>query len=250
MDWFVTDAQSSPDGQEAYFVERLARLPQVRFSYAPPEYAPPVAPLPALRDGRVTFGCFNNLAKINHKVVALWASLLKGVPDSRLLLKAKSFDDEATRADYLARFKAHGIDESRLELRQPSPHAEMLAEYGEVDIALDPFPFTGALTTSEALWMGVPVITLAGEALVSRQGAAFMTALGMADWVAQTPDEYLEIAVAKAGDLQALSATRDGLRARAAASPLCDGAAFTAALESAYRDMWRDWCSRQVSGGA
>lgn len=245
IDWFVTDAVSSPAGQEAYFVEKLARLPHVRFSYAPPEYAPPVAPSPALRSGRVTFGCFNNLAKINHKVVALWAAILKAVPDGRLLLKAKSFDDEATRMDYLDRFRAQGIDESRLELRPSSPHAEMLAEYGEVDIALDPFPFTGALTTSEALWMGVPVLTLAGESLVSRQGAAFMEALGMGAWVAQTPEAYQEIAVAMVGDIDALAATRAGLRERMAASPLCDGTAFTAALESAYREMWREWCMKQ-----
>lgn len=243
MDYFISDRYSSPEGLPQHFTEQLIRLPHSRFCYLPPDYAPAVVDPPAAADGRITFGCFNNLAKINADVVALWAEILSALPDSRLLLKSLALNDESTCQRHRDLFSAHGITPDRIALSGHSPHAEMLAQYGRVDIALDPFPFTGGLTTCEALWMGVPVVTLAGETLVSRQSASLLTNLGKTEWVAESPRQYAETALRLAADPAGLGRLRRGLRAQMAASPVCDARAFTLELESAYRKIWQAWCA-------
>lgn len=235
IDYVLTDPLSSPAGLVAHFSERPLYLPHSRFCYQPPDYLPAVGPLPALLQGRITFGCFNNLAKLNAPVLALWAEILRQVPGSRLLLKALGLNDGEVRADLLARFAALGIAAERLDLRCHAPHAEMLAEYGEVDIALDPFPFCGGMTTCEALAMGVPVLTLIGETLAGRQSYSLLAAVDMRDWAAATPAGYLAKAVAAAADPAALSALRAGLRQRFLASPAGDAAAFARAVDAQWQ---------------
>lgn len=242
LDYFVSDEVSSPEGYESQFSEKLVRLPRTRFCYQPERYAPATAKLPAKKNKFVTFGCFNNLAKINHRVIALWAKVLHAVPNSKLLLKARALNDEATIQDYTQRFAVHGIDAHRLIFRPYSnKHVEVYRAYSEVDIALDPFPFTGCVTTCEGLWMGVPLVTLAGSHLVARQGASFMHALDLPDWVAESEEDYIRIAVEKSNDLNALTNLRKTLRARMKASPLLDANAFTRHMETAYQAMWQRW---------
>jgi len=238
MDYFISDQFSSPAEQERLFAEKLIRLPHSRFCYRPPDYAPEVAPPPSMKNGYITFGSFNNLAKINDDVVALWSEILSAVPGSRLFLKSLALKDCNTRERYLNLFAAHGIAQDRISISEHSPHPEMLADYGKIDIALDPFPFTGGLTTCETLWMGVPIVTLAGETLVSRQSASLLTNLGKTEWVAESPRRYVEIVLELAGAPTELLELRRNLRKWMEASPVCDAEIFTRDLETTYRQMW------------
>jgi len=245
MDYILSDSYSTPPGSAQQFAEQVVLLPHSRFCYRPPMYAPEVATLPARANGIVTFGCFNNLAKLNRSVIALWARVLQAVPGSRLVLKSKFFSDDNTRQRFLDLFQEHGTSLNRLELRVSSPHIEMLGEYGEIDIALDTFPFTGGMTTLEALWMGVPVVTLDGDAMVSRQSASFLAAIGQPELIADSEREYVEIVKALAGDLLRLESLRGALRPLMQGSPLCDNETFARNLEDAYRQMWRNWCEAE-----
>ncbi len=243
IDYILSDAATIPPGEERFYSEQVLRLPNGRFCYDPPDYAPPPASPPALRGRAITFGSFNNLTKIGPEVVRLWAEILRAVPGSRLLLKWKTLADAGVRRRLTEAFAADGIGPERLELRGASPHAAMLAEYGEIDVALDPFPFSGALTSCEALWMGVPVVTLPGAAAASRQTQGILQVLGLTEWIAASPADNVRIAATLASDLPRLAELRPALRKRIASSPLCDGPAFTAGLERAYRQMWRQWCA-------
>jgi predicted O-linked N-acetylglucosamine transferase (SPINDLY family) len=239
MDYRVTDAVSDPPGQtEAWHSEELVRLSGPFSCYEPCLASPPVGPLPGSSAGQVTFGCFNNLAKVNARVIEVWARLLAELPGSRLFLESRGLADPET-ADRVRRdFAARGVDPGRLDLEGDAlPEARHLARYHRVDVALDTFPYNGATTTCEALWMGVPVVTLAGRAHVSRVGASMLTHLGAPEWVAASPQEYAAICLRLAGDLGGLSEIRGGLRDRMARSPLCDARRFTGNLENAFRAM-------------
>ncbi len=242
MDYFLSDAVETPPGAEKWFTEEVIRLPDGYVCYAPPAYAPNVAPLPAQRRGYTTFGCFNKLSKVNGEVVALWARLLGRLPGARLVLKTRALGDSGVRERYHAMFEEHGVETERVDLLAGSPRAELLAHYNEIDIALDPFPYSGMTTTCEALWMGVPVVTLPGERFSGRHSATHLHNVGLGDWVIETPEEYLAVAERWSLDVAALADLRSGLRARMAASPLCDGARFARNLEAAFRAMWVRWC--------
>jgi protein O-GlcNAc transferase len=237
MDYIILD-RNVPVADERWFVEKVLRLPHTRLCYSPPDYAPPVSDLPSEQRGSVTFGSFNRLEKLTPAVTALWATLLKAIPRSRLLLKWKTLGDLPIRSDIEARFAAHGISPERLDLRGYSSHAEMLAQYSDVDVALDPFPFSGGATSCEALWMGVPVITLAGASVISRQTESFLSQLRLDDLVASEPDAYVSIALALATDIPRRRMLRDSLRERMKQSSLCDAAQFTQDLEGAFRQAW------------
>ncbi|MCW3476512.1 tetratricopeptide repeat protein [Limobrevibacterium gyesilva] len=245
MDWFLTDRWETPPELAAFYAERLLVLPDGYVCYSPPAYAPPVAALPALRAGRVTFGCFNNLAKVTATVIETWSAILRRVPGSRFVLKCHQMADAQTRARILHGFARHGVAADRIELRGASPHRELLRQYGDIDIVLDPFPYNGGLTTCEALWMGVPTVTVPGETFASRHSTSHLSNVGLADWVAADRAEYERLAVRWAGDLAALAQLRQGLRARVKASPLCDGPRFGRNLGAALRHAWRDWCARE-----
>lgn len=245
MDWFLADRWETPAGAEPGYTERLLRLPDGYICYSPPAYAPDVAPLPALARGVVTFGCFNNLAKITPAVLAAWAAILHRVPGARLVLKAHQLADAPTRARLLDGFAAAGIAPERIALHGGSPHRALLEAYNTIDIVLDPFPYSGGLTTCEALWMGVPTITMPGDTFASRHSASHLSNAGLADWVAADLAAYQEMAVRRAADLPALARLRGRLRAQVKASPLCDAPRFGRNLGAALRFAWRERCAEK-----
>lgn len=196
-----------------------------------------------LKNGYVTFASFSNPAKINKEMISLWAKILQGVENSRLLLKYKGFGAPANVKRLTALFDAAGVPSSRLILEGRSPHVDLLARYNEVDIALDPFPYSGGLTTYEALWMGVPVITMPGDTFASRHSLSHLSTLGLPELVADTSQQYVELAISLAGDDERLSGLRSSLRDKMAVSPLCDGERFARNYASLLQGIWREWCS-------
>lgn len=242
MDWFLTDRWETPPSSADLYEERLLHLPDGYVCYEPPSYAPPTTPLPALATGRVTFGCFNNLAKVTPDVIDAWRSVLATVPGSRLVFKAPQLSDPALLPDVRARFAAAGLDLDRITLRGATGHRAHLAAYADIDIALDPFPYSGGLSTCEALWMGVPTVTLPGRGFASRHTLSHQENAGLAGWAAESPSAYVALAARWASDLGALAALRAGLRAQVAASPLCDAPRFGRNLGAALRRAWRAWC--------
>ncbi len=245
MEYRLTDAIADPQGDaDRVHSETLVRLAGGFLCYAPPADAPEPGALPADSGGFVTFASFNSLAKVTPQAVSAWARVLDAVPDAHLIIKGNALSDPGTRRRYLAHFAAEGIDEGRIELAAQLPsRQEYLALYNRADIVLDSFPYNGGTTTCEALWMGVPVVTLAGDRHVSRMSASILGRVGADDLVAHSEDEYVATAARLAGDRSRLRELRGGLRATMAASPLCDGPAFARAVEAAFRDMWRRWCA-------
>jgi predicted O-linked N-acetylglucosamine transferase (SPINDLY family) len=243
MDYLLTDDLVDPLEASTDGTETVLHLPGGYLSYRPPFGAaggPELQPLPARRNGHVTFGSFNNLAKLSDPALQLWAELLKRLPTARLLLKARGLAAPEVRARVEARFSAQGVSPERIELAPPTAGtAEHLALYGRVDVALDTFPYNGTTTTCEALWMGVPVITLSGSTHMGRVGHSVLARVGAADLVAPDHDQYLKLATTLAGDLGRLETLRRELRPRLLASPLTDGRRLARALESAYRLAWR-----------
>jgi predicted O-linked N-acetylglucosamine transferase (SPINDLY family) len=230
--------------------EELVRLPGHFFCYQPPEVAPEVSPLPARTRGYVTFGSFNNFSKVSEELLRLWAEILGRVPNSRLLLQSKTLGEPRARRKLLDFFAPFGIAEERIRTLGRTSFLEHLALFHEVDVALDTYPWNGHTTTCHTLWMGVPVITMAGRHCAARMGVSVLSGLGLQELIAATPEEYAASAVQLAGDLDRLDGLRQGMRARMAASPLTDAAAFNRTLERAYRQMWRGWCEQNASRAA
>ncbi|MGA2258229.1 MAG: tetratricopeptide repeat protein [Thermoguttaceae bacterium] len=237
MDYLLADRYEVPPGAERHYQERVLRMPDGYVCYDPPVYAPQVAALPALNRGQVTFGCFNNPAKITPQAIEVWARILRRLPKARLVLKFKGWNDSGVARRFIEMFATQAIDPARLELLGFSPHVELLAEYNRIDLALDPFPYCGGLTTCEALWMGVPVVTCPGETFASRHSLSHLSSVGLTETIGCDLDDYVELAVSTAGDLPRLAALRAGLRQRVAASPLCDGKRFATNLISMLHDV-------------
>ncbi|HEX5242399.1 MAG TPA: tetratricopeptide repeat protein [Tepidisphaeraceae bacterium] len=245
IDYRLTDSIADPPGEsDRLHTERLVRLDPCGWCYGPPDDAPPVAPPPSVVNGFITFGSFNLLAKMGPRVIGLWSQILKEVAGSRLLLKAQSFSDESTRKRILEAFGQAGIDANRIELLpRTEGTANHLSLYDRLDIALDPFPYNGTTTTCEALWMGVPVITLKGASHASRVGTSLLHASELSDLIGDSPQEYVRIAADLAADRDRLASLRASMRSRLEASPLRDEINYTQRLESAYRKIWESWCS-------
>jgi predicted O-linked N-acetylglucosamine transferase (SPINDLY family) len=205
-----------------------------------------VAALPCRSNGFVTYGCFNSLYKINEEVIGLWSRILQADATGRLFLKAKQLASRELREALVAGFARHGIPESRLIVESSSTYSDYLAAYARVDIALDPFPFPGGATTAESLWMGVPVVNLKGDRFIAHQGESLLQAAGLPEWIASGGNEYVALALAAAAAPDRLAATRAGLRAQVAPSPLFDAPRYARSLEKAWRGMWREWCSKQA----
>jgi len=239
MDYLISDHRQSPDGAEGWAIEGIVRMPDSYVPWGPPDDAPPVAALPMLARGCPTFGSLNALPKLNAPVAALWARVLDAVPDGRLLLRTPGLDDADSRTRTLALFVRAGVDPGRIDLRGGAPHREFLGGYGEIDVALDPFPYSGGLTTLEALWMGVPVVTLGGDRFCSRHTVTHLASAGLSGLAVEGEDAYVAMAAALVSDGEALAGLRAILRDRLAASPALDGVRFTRALEAAFGAMWQ-----------
>jgi predicted O-linked N-acetylglucosamine transferase (SPINDLY family) len=238
MDYAISDTSCDPPEAEHLYREQIWRLPRVFCCYYPPMEFPVVSELPCLQTGRVIFGCYNNFAKINDTIIELWCRILLSVPGSRICLKSASLGGATLSSEVLLRFEKYGIAADRIVLYGfvDSP-GEHLAHYAEIDIALDTFPYHGTTTTCEAFWMGVPVITLAGRSHVSRVGVSLLSAVGLTRFVAHSPGQYVELAVALAYDRLQLHELRKNLRTMFAQSPVMDAVGVTRELEVIYRGM-------------
>lgn len=245
IDYLIADSWSLPDSEEIHFTEKILRLPESYLCFTPPDVDVTVSTLPALKNGYITFGSFNNLTKMNDQVVATWARILISVPESRLYLKTQQLLDSTVRQNTIERFAKHGIDAQRLILEGYAPQrSEHFSAYNQIDIALDPFPYPGITTSVESLWMGVPVLTLAGERFISRQGVSQLMNAGLPEWIASDIDDYIARAVFHSNDLQSLSALRNRLRQQVTASPIFDASRFARHFEAAMWTMWEQFCKR------
>jgi len=243
--WRITDVHADPPGDgDEFHSERLLRLPGSFLSFQPPPDAPAVQPPPSKVNGFITFGSFNVLPKVTPEVVRAWAGILLRVPRSRLLLKALGLGDPGSRAHVIEAFGREGVDAGRVTVLPAEATLKAhLARYGEFDIALDPFPFNGTTTTLEALWMGVPVVALAGDRHSARVSAGILSNAGLEDLVSHDVEGYIDTAALLAGDTVRLAELRRTMRDRIAASPLMDRPGFMQALEAGYRRMWAAWCA-------
>lgn len=246
MHYRITDALADPPGMTDHlYTEKLVRLPGCFLCYRPHVPAPDVGPPPCPKTGRITFGSFNNRSKITRSVIRVWSEILQKMPDSRLLIKAKPLADPDTRQALLDEFSRQGVQSGQIEFAgRIESRIEHLKLYNSIDIALDTFPYNGTTTTCEALWMGVPVVVLKGEAHMSRVGVSLLTNMGMEEFIAETPVDYVKKAVSLAKNPEKLSRLRQRQRDVMARSPLMDGQGFTRNLERAYREMWTHWCSQ------
>lgn len=244
MDYRITDWIADPDGAEDHYSEILIRLPRCFLCYAVPEQAPPVAAPPVTESGSITFGSFNNLAKVNGRVVEVWAEVLRAVPGSRLLMKATGTGDPATQEHLRRSFAAQGVDDDRIHFADyaPTPR-DHLRTYDQVDIALDTFPYNGTTTICEALWMGVPVVTLEGDRHASRVTASLLSSIGFDAGITRSRDEFVRTAVLLAENPELLATARRHLRSDLARSPLTDHRGFARTFEDALRAVWQMHCA-------
>jgi len=250
IDYRITDphfdgggeAYHPPGEPEGHYTEQSFRLPRTYWCYQPPTADFDQTPLPAAGAGFVTFGCLNNFCKVTPAVLKTWSEVLSAVPDARLILHAL---DGSHRDRVRKIFAEGGIESGRLIFTGWAPFPEHLARYRQIDIALDPFPYVGGITTCDALWMGVPVVTLAGRTAIGRGGVSILSNVGLTNLIAQSRDEYVRVAKALADDKARLGDFRSTIRQQMKRSPLMDAKQFAADIENAYRQMWRRWCSRQ-----
>ncbi len=252
MDSVLMDRWLVPPEHEDHFTEEVLRLPHTRWCYNPVGFAPPVSPPPCLASGAVTFGSFNNTLKYNDAVFAAWARILESVPGSRLVLKSYGFDNTSEIDRVRFAFQSLDIAPDRLDLRPASFHRQVLEQYADIDIALDPFPFTGGYTSCEALWMGLPIVTLCGDRAVARQTYALISTIGkpewLEEWVAHDVDAYVRNAVALASDRDKLAEIRTNLRGVMKASPLMNGRQFARDFEEVVQARWDRLVSSSGAG--
>ena len=239
MDWIITDRWETPPELEHVYSERPLRMPDGYVCYSAPPYAPDVVPLPALVNGHITFGCLNNTAKVNQQTLELWAKVLSAMPESRLILLMSA---GSARANIVSFFEQQSITTNRIEFVDHLPRDKYLEQYQRFDIALDTIPYNGHTTTLDALWMGVPVVSLVGQTVVGRGGLSILSNVGLPNLVAQSPEQFVQICKAVGTALPALQALRNALRSRLQQSPLMDAQRFTRNIESSYRRMFQKWC--------
>ncbi|UEM40935.1 peptide-binding protein [Pectobacterium aquaticum] len=242
MDYLLSDPVETPAGVDALYTEKLIRLPDDYICYDPPHYLPPISELPVASKGYVTFGCFNNASKINDILLSQWAIILNSVPNSQLFLKSFNYTNQALSERIYATLEKHGISRERVRIEGGSPHRELLASYNDVDIALDPWPYSGGLTTCEAMAMGVPVVTLPGPTFAGRHSASHLVNAGMPELVANDWEQYINITVGMANDLDSLGVIRQHLRDILLSSPVCDGKRFAKNFSDAMRAIWQRHC--------
>jgi protein O-GlcNAc transferase len=247
MDYRITDVHLDPPGTtEHLHTEKPLRLPQCYMAWRPPDRSPDVGPLPAIGSARITFGSFNSCFKVTPAVVALWSRILERTPDSRLKLLA--FNGEVSVQRVRALFARNGIEPERLEFVPRLSFDDYFRIRQQVDVALDTYPFHGNTTTCDSLWMGLPVVVLAGTTHLSRGGVSLLTNVGLPELVAESADAYVDTAASLAADIPGLARLRAGMRDRLLRSPLTDGRSCVRALEQAYREIWRAWCAQRGRG--
>ncbi len=242
MDYILCDKYLILEGEEKYYTEKPLYIRGCYLCLEKPDSSPAVSELPALKNGYVTFASFNNSRKLTEEVILCWAEVMSKIPHSRILLKSRVFIDKEVCKRFTLIFRQKGIGEERIKFSGHTSTEQMFAEYGEVDIAFDPFPFNGNTTTSHALFSGIPVITLSGNQYAWRMSESILTAIGREEWVARTVAEYIEKAVTLAADFSRLAEIRKNLRNELLNSSLYDGKSFTSNLEGLYRDIWKNWC--------
>lgn len=244
MDYRLTDAWADPPHiSDHLYTETLVRLPKGFLCYRPLDDSPEVSVPPVIRNGYITFGCFNNSAKVNGQVLDTWGRILAERPNARLLLKSRQLHGPGLQERFLDEFSRRGIDPSRVEtVGRVNSLGDHLSLYGRVDIAFDSFPYNGTTTTCEALWMGVPVVALAGERHAGRVGVSLLQNIGLPELIADSVQDYERIAVELAGNTERLARYRSEMRNRMQNAPLLDAPGFAHAMEAAYRDIWRRWC--------
>ncbi|MEY2930438.1 MAG: hypothetical protein RL033_1187 [Pseudomonadota bacterium] len=245
IDYRIADAHSVTPADEAFFVEEVLRLPRSANCYLPPA-GPEPSSAPCLENGYVTFGCFNNPMKVGREVVAVFGELLRRLPTSHLMFKYSAFNDPHRRARYLSWLGEEGIAAERIHFEGPSPLPLFLQAFDKIDIALDPFPYSGETTALHTLWMGVPLVVLGGPSLVERLASRVLSICGHDEWITRSREDYVRVALELASDPLRLDGLRRELRAGLSASPLLDHRGVTRELEAAYRGMWRRWCGSQV----
>ena len=248
MDYRITDAIADPPGRsEEYHTELLIRLPGGFHCYTPPALSPEPGPLPLDNNGYVTFGSFNNIAKISTSTIAAWTGILHQIPQSVLILKSQSLKNREAQENILRAFAARDVDPDRIKLTGWIPQSDNpLSAYNQIDIALDTFPYNGTTTTFEALWMGVPVITYTCERHSGRVGASILGTLNLDEFIAGTPEEYSKICVSLSRDPARLRSFRNRLRNQMQSSPLMDAPGFTEKFQQALRKTWQSWCATQI----
>ncbi|NQV32199.1 MAG: hypothetical protein HQ515_05860, partial [Phycisphaeraceae bacterium] len=247
IDYRITDAHAESEQSRQCSTESLVDLPQGFLWYRPPENAPEVTDAPIVKNGYATFGSFNHQARINKNMIALWSKILQNMPDARFLLELCVGDDEAVKAAYLECFEFYGIPAERIDIHTLSTHEDHLACLGSVDVALDSYPYNSTTSTCEALWMGVPVVTLKGDLHCSRVGYSLLSQLSMEFLAVDTTDEYVTMATALACKPEAISQMRDSMRLRMSASVLCQGDVLARHMENAFEHMWSEWCHKASS---
>jgi protein O-GlcNAc transferase len=248
MDFLIADRFQVPDGSERFYSEKILRLPDSYICFEPPPDAPPLGELPVLATGKLTFGSFNVLKKISPPTIALWGALLRRLPEASLLMKTLALGSDDVRRYVQNKFAAQGISPDRLRLVGRTSRAEHNAYMAQTDIALDSWPYSGGMTTLEALWMGLPVISLAGDRFCSRHSLGYLSNIGLSELVAESPDHYLDLVAGFAEDIPRLASLRAGMRQRILSSPLCDSERFVRHFEAALMAMSRHVRAPAASG--
>ena len=238
IDYILVDSYSVPVGAEDLYTEEVWRLPEIRYCYSVPEEVVEVNPLPLIKNKYITFGCFNNLIKINDEVIITWAKILKSVPESKIFFKTAALRSKIKCDELVKKFEKHGIYKDRLILEAAGDRQAYFKSYHQVDLALDPFPFPGGTISVEGLWMGVPVITLAGTTIIERQGVQILSAIGLTELIASTVEEYVDITISFSRNIQKLEDLRKTLRRRLFESPLMDARSFAISLQEGFTAMW------------
>jgi predicted O-linked N-acetylglucosamine transferase (SPINDLY family) len=241
IDYLLADPVSVPKSHREHFTETVWYLPETRLCFTPPTNRTglELTPLPAVQNGYITFGCFQNLTKVNDAVLAIWGRIFLSLPEARLRLQSSQMNCSTT-CEYLQhRLSQIGIMPERVIMEGHVPREEYLAAYANVDIILDTFPYPGGTTTCEALWMGVPTLTLAGGTLLARQGASMLACADLEDWIARDENDYITRTLFHASDIDRLAQLRSGLRQKVLASPLFNGPRFALHLEDALQQMWQ-----------
>jgi protein O-GlcNAc transferase len=241
MDYVLVDEIGVPEKNRGHFCEKVLYLPETRLCFSVPKQDIVVAPLPALTNGYITFGCFQNLCKVTDAVLEVWGAVLAKLPAARLRFHSKQLDDKRFTERLYERLADFGISAHRIATHGASAREEYLATLSQVDLVLDTFPYPGGATTCEALWMGVPTLTLAGDTLLARQGASLLSATGLRDWIADDRESYIEKAVMFASDFPELAKRRATLRKQVLTSPLFDAQRFARNFENMLWGMWGDY---------